>query len=176
MFDQIFEPAGCSPAVKAKAKANTKRPATKRAAMALDAITQLSDDDDAGPQKPVPKATPTPKPKGQPKNKASAKPKASLKRPAASPKRPESAEQSAGEQTPSTEQPQSAAEPPVKVQKKPASKDIKAYKYMYHTKKMWGIKVNGVEFATVGACSVHKFHGLSACSVRFTLKCLQRSA
>lgn len=133
--------------------------------MELPCVDKLSDDDAVGePVKPIPKLSPAPKSKakGSPKPKPKAlspKPKQSMKRPAAaeetiategvtvSMKRPAAALETAG---PKDESPDEPTPPPMK---RPAADRLstseRAYKYLYHKKGMWGIKLNKREMLTV---------------------------
>lgn len=143
--------------------------------MELPGVDQLSDDDKQAPLKPVkeqPKKKPDPKPKPKtlPKApKAKGKPKAEpkpavLKRPASSMTESSNLPEPAAE----TELPEHTPTAPV-LKRPAAATNLRAYKYMYHKKGMWGIKYQKREIVTAGCstgCSV--FLNGPMCAFHFT--------
>ena len=124
--------------------------------MPLEPVTEMSDDDKA---KPLPKAKvfPRPKVRASPEDAIPAKPKASAAKeskvkpePNVPKAKPVPKEKSKGPNVLKRPAAKSADDVVAssKLAKKPAMA-IKASKYMYHKEKKWGLKCNGVEYATV---------------------------
>ena len=143
----------------AKSRAAKSSAARKLSKMPLQAIDQLSDEEQA--PKPSPKAkevgTP-PKPKAKGLKRPAASPSIH-KRPAASTEPPPEPSEVV-EEGPVLKRPAASsalvdvgedADPPdAAVAKKPSAKLIKAHKYLYHKLGKWGLKVNGRELLTAG--------------------------